>query len=147
MSDDAFVPIQLAIFKYADGGGNMLSADPLAIRAELATRAINAGHKLNDLIEAANAIDLKGATEIQVAEAWQAMMTLAQIATEAFELVPFDKKTGVGADAAHALAVLDHFHSWLKKNRQTRLSPPMSTPQPASTSATPPTTATSSASS
>ena len=143
---DAFEPNenQRAIYSYSDGKKKVF-ADPLFLRAQLKMLALQlAGKDISKIIDTANKTDLKGASEIELSEAYGALMALAEISTQAFGLVPFNPDTGEGATKAHAIGVVNHFYLWLQKKNQRPVSRPTSTPHSASISETQPTTATSS---
>lgn len=141
--DDVFEPTEKRIYKFSNGE-QIVAADPLALRGALTMKALERGKALNALIDTSSKIDVAGANEIEIAEAWGALMMLAEIATEAFGLIPFDNVTGAGADTAHALGVLNHFHVWCEKKNQSHVSPPTFTPPLESTSEAQPITDTSS---
>ncbi len=143
--DDIFEPTARSIYKY-NNGVKVVAADPLVLRGILTVKALEHGKTLQAWIDAGNKIDIGNASEIEVSEAWSALMTLADISLEAFSLVKFDEATGEGADTAHALGVLNHFHVWCEKKNRQHASPPISIPRSESTSETPPITTTSSVS-
>lgn len=146
MSDDCYEPAAREIYRY-NNGKVVVNADPLLLRGALITGALRRNKLLNDLIDTANARDMQTASPQQVAEAWRAMLVLQEVVVEAFNLTPFDPASGVGADMAHAIGVLDHFHKFCEKKNQQQDSPPISSTPTESTSATSPTMATSSVSS
>ena len=143
MSNDAFIPMNRDIYRYHNGE-RVVAADPLVLRGKLATEALETGKTLSTLIDMANAVDAKDATELQLAQSWEALGLLSDISTHAFDLVPFDAESGLGAGMAHALGLLHNFHEWLEKKNPTPVLHSTSTPPVESTSETPQTTATSS---
>ena len=135
MDEVHFQPRQRQVFRYHNGK-EIVSADPLMLRGQLRLAAIQQGTSVDKLIDSANGVDMENATDIQVAEGWQAAFLLSEIVTAIFSLKD--------VDVAHALGVLHAFHEYLEKKNPPSASPPTSTPPTASTSAIPPTTATSS---
>lgn len=141
--NDVFEPQARAIYRY-NNGEKVVAADPLVLRGNLSKLALMRGKSLAAFISAANGVDVANASDIENAEAWDALQALAEIAIDGFALIPFNAETGAGCDMAHALGVLNHFHLWCEKKNQKPASPPTSMPPSESISATPPTTATSS---
>ena len=147
--EDTFEPQSKNIYGYANGSGQKVYADPQIILGKLACGALTRGKSIDELIEKANpAVVGKAAlsvldTPTQI-ESWNAMAILDEVSREAFGLVAFNAETGDGADMAHALGVLNHFHLWCEKKNQKLASRSTSTPSVESTPATQATTGTSS---
>ena len=144
MDDLGFTPVQRKIYSYDNGKGEKVFADPNKLMADLALAANFHNKTINGLIDTSKAVDVKDAPPMEVAQAWEALSMLHEISVKVFSLVPFDAKTGQGADRAHALGLLNHFHKFLKKNYPKLGTQPTSSPSTDSTSAIPATTATSS---
>lgn len=142
--DDIFTPQQRSIYRYADGSGKTVCGDPLVLLGKTKTFAIAMGKTIDALIDLANKVDLNDATDFEKSEAWAALGSLEEISRQSFDLAPFNRETGDGADMAHALAVLNHFHVWCEKKNQQPAAPSISIPSAESTSETQPITATSS---
>lgn len=140
--DDAFTPGPKHIYRY-DNGKEKVCADPLIIEGCLRTKALTLGTTIDELIKTANK-KIGSATGPEQIEIYGAMSKLAGISAEAFELVPFDKKTGEGADMDHALAVLSHFYAWCEKKNPPTVEPSTCSPSAESILETPPITTTSS---
>lgn len=122
--DDTFEPAEKAIYGYQDGSGKKVFADPKILLGNLATGALTRGKNIDELIECANPayfgkMELDKLDAAKQIDSWNALATLDEIVREAFTLTPFNSETGTGADMAHALGLLNHFHLWCeKKNRQ-----------------------------
>ncbi len=148
--DAEITPEKKLIFSYMDGNGNRIYADPLVIRGKLACKAMELYQKeLNDLIRAGNPAIAGGSkfdalTPVQKIEAWNAMAALDELSRIVFELPPFSKQTGEGADMDHALGVLANYHKWCEKKNPKPLSRSTFTPSAESISEPQPTTGTSS---
>ncbi len=137
------------IYGYVDGSGKKVYADPQIILGKLSCGALTRGKSIDELIEKANpAVVGKAALSVMDApaqvESWNAMAMLDEISREAFGLTQFNPETGEGADMAHALGVLNHFHLWCEKKNQTPAPRSTSTPSVESTPGTQATTGTSS---
>ena len=140
--NDEFEPNenQKAIYGF-NNGKKKVFADPLFLRAQLKMLALTmAGKDISKIIETANKTDLHGASEMELSEAYNALMQLAEISTQAFGLQPFNPDTGEGATKAHAIGVVNHFYLWLQKKNPPPVSPATSTPLSESISETQPTT-------
>lgn len=128
------------IFEYSNGD-KKVKGDPITLRRRTQQLALQMGSRLGALIEKANPVIVGGpavakASDIELNEAWNALEKLEAIAREAFDLVAFDKESGKGATAEHALAVLDHFHEFLQKKNPMQDSNSTSTQSAEFTSAT-----------
>ena len=135
--NDAYEPTQRAIYRYHDGA-KIVYADPLATLAREKMVALQMGKDVDKLIDQSRAKDAAKASDIELAQAWTALNDLAEISRQTFGLAEFNPETGEGADMAHALGVLNHFHLWLEKKNQTLASPSTSS-QPESPSVDSPT--------
>ncbi len=141
--EDTFNPPSKQIYSY-NNGEKVVRADPLLIQGKLAQAAIRRGKSIANIIASANKTDLKDISDIDLMDAWASVEMLADIATESFDLVPFNPATGNGADMAHAIGLVDHYYRWCEKKNQQPDLLSTSSAHATSTSATPPTTATSS---
>lgn len=118
---------------YYDGFHDQVYADPLRVRRVLTLRLEG---KPNDWLKITNSPD-QSDKAIAVGK-------VAGAAVEAFGLVPFDPKTGKGADEAYCLSLLDTFLRWEDAKKSSPRSCPTS--QPPTASGSDPTLATGSAS-
>ena len=106
---------------FYDGVHDQVYADPLHVRRILTLRLEG---KPNDWLKITNSPD-----ESDKAVAIGKVVPAAQ---EAFGLVPFDPKTGQGADEAYTLRVLDKFLRWQEAKKSSPRSCPTSQPPTAS---------------
>lgn len=143
---EVFKPAERQIFKYEDGNGKVLCADPLVVIGKMRTLAIGHGKTIDEWIKLARP-SLSGGpkademTDIELTDSWNAISVLEDISRHTFNLAPYDEATGGGADATYALAVLNRFNVWSEKKNQKQSQPSMQSQFSESTSAIQPTTA------
>lgn len=130
------------IFPYHNGAEPVFG-DPLALESRLAEQF----GELSGIVQKVNAIRAKDADPLAVLEGIQARNVLIAGVREAFELVPFDRKTGQGATDDHALGVYRAWTEWTVKKNGNTPEQPNTSPPTDSISATPAITSTTSASS
>lgn len=107
-----FTEEQRRIFQYHNGSGEVWG-DPLPIGRHMRQQL---GGDPNEA--------LKDARSEDVAVRDAATERLVQAVRVAFDMVPFDKATGTGADEAICLAALDRFLTWNEDQKKSAVSSP-----------------------